>query len=252
MGIKALNPNFTGSFAVGGADADLICGNTLIDIKTTWRGVQSTDLYQIIGYALLDLYEEYEIDNVALLMTRQGTPLKWSLDTICKELGSVTFLEFKKKVWQYLLDFKLQRRSEERRQEMGGGKRHHRKPGRGSRYFLPDAQPGGRGHHPGVGGSRQAAGHRPAGPRGNRQRPVLRPVATALAPGPKAGPAPLQARPRSPGDAAPAIPSSPLSPSSTQGSSCSQYSHPTAQPIPLSRFLTFYHILPHTSPTPPS
>ena len=106
MGIKALNPNFTGSFAVGGADADLICGNTLIDIKTTWRGVQSTDLYQIIGYALLDLYEEYEIDNVALLMTRQGTPLKWSLDTICKELGSVTFLEFKKKVWQYLLDFK--------------------------------------------------------------------------------------------------------------------------------------------------
>lgn len=118
MGIKALNPNFTGSFAVGGADADLICGNTLIDIKTTWRGVQSTDLYQIIGYALLDLYEEYEIDNVALLMTRQGTLLKWSLDTICKELGSVTFLEFKKKVWQYLLDFKLQRRSEERRQEI--------------------------------------------------------------------------------------------------------------------------------------
>ena len=118
MGIGALNPTFSGSFAVGGADADLICGSTLIDIKTRWRGVVRTDLYQIIGYAVLDLYEEYEIHNVGLLMPRQGTLLKWNLDAICEELGDITFVEFKRKVWEYLLDFKLQDLDEERKQEI--------------------------------------------------------------------------------------------------------------------------------------
>ena len=119
MGIRALNPTFSGSFAVGGADADLICGSTLIDIKTTWKGVGRTDLYQIIGYAVLDLYGEYRIHNVGLLMSRQGTLLKWNLDAICEELGDITFVEFKRKAWEYLLEFKLQALDEQRKQEIG-------------------------------------------------------------------------------------------------------------------------------------
>jgi len=118
MGIEALNPTFWGSFAVGGADADLICGNTLIDIKTSWRGISRTDFYQIIGYAALDLFEEYKVDRVGLLMARQGTLLECGLDALCEEFGDITFVEFKRNVWQYLLEFKLQGLDEERRQEI--------------------------------------------------------------------------------------------------------------------------------------
>lgn len=50
-----LDPTFAGNIELGGADADLILGNTLIDVKTTKKGKPNRPQYwQIVGYALAD------------------------------------------------------------------------------------------------------------------------------------------------------------------------------------------------------
>jgi hypothetical protein len=53
--IVLLNPTFgEASIAVGGADADLITGDMLVDLKTTGAGeMQAADLDQLLGYFLL-------------------------------------------------------------------------------------------------------------------------------------------------------------------------------------------------------
>jgi hypothetical protein len=50
-----LNPTFKyASGLVGGADADLVTGNMLVDFKTTKKGeVEADDLDQLLGYYLL-------------------------------------------------------------------------------------------------------------------------------------------------------------------------------------------------------
>jgi hypothetical protein len=76
-----LNPTFAGSLDVGGADADLIIGGCLLDIKTTVKiGFRSDWLYQLLGYVLLDYDNEYCIHEVALYFARQGVLLRWPLD----------------------------------------------------------------------------------------------------------------------------------------------------------------------------
>ena len=72
-----LNPTFReASKLVGGADADLIIGDTLIDIKTTInpkRMLLDTWL-QIIGYYILNMINnnEYKIKNVGIYFSRHG------------------------------------------------------------------------------------------------------------------------------------------------------------------------------------
>lgn len=73
-----LNPHFgKASSFVGGADADLIIDNTLIDIKTTQEQKLSRgDLNQIIGYYILSLFgkvndeQKLKIDKIALYYVR--------------------------------------------------------------------------------------------------------------------------------------------------------------------------------------
>lgn len=56
------------------ANADLITGGLLTDLKTSAKklSLSSLDLYQVIGYALLDFDDEYQIDSVAIYSA--GTP----------------------------------------------------------------------------------------------------------------------------------------------------------------------------------
>ncbi len=79
-----LNPTFEGSSDVDGADADLIVNNLLVELKTTTRPTEKTSeaLYQLLGYALLDYVDEYQINAVGLYMVRQGLLLQWNLETI--------------------------------------------------------------------------------------------------------------------------------------------------------------------------
>lgn len=78
-----LNPNFEGSPAVGGADADLIVDGTLIDIKTTKKREIDRDwLWQLMGYALLDYSDSRKIRGIGLYLTRQGLYFRWSMKEV--------------------------------------------------------------------------------------------------------------------------------------------------------------------------
>ena len=84
----ALNPKFAGSIDIGGADADFIADGCLWDIKTTTRGGgQGRDLYQLLGYLLLDYEDEYAIERVGLVFPRQNTKVAWPVDELIAEMS---------------------------------------------------------------------------------------------------------------------------------------------------------------------
>lgn len=79
-------PVFAGSNLVDGADADLIIGNTLVEIKAIKpRELKLRDLQQVVAYALLDTDDKYQLSNIAILSARYGTLVTWQLDEIISE-----------------------------------------------------------------------------------------------------------------------------------------------------------------------
>lgn len=84
-----LNPNFGASRLLGGADADLIVGHRLIDIKTTKvkpaPGRQY--LWQLAGYVLSDFKDEYKISEVGFYFSRHGSSITWSVDEFFNHLA---------------------------------------------------------------------------------------------------------------------------------------------------------------------
>lgn len=78
----ASNPGFAGSELVGGADADWILGDTLIDCKVYNRLSVSElrgFLLQLLGYVMLDLDDRFGIRQVGIWLPRQGLMPTWSL-----------------------------------------------------------------------------------------------------------------------------------------------------------------------------
>ncbi|WP_426939756.1 hypothetical protein [Pseudarthrobacter sp. S6] len=78
----ASNPGFAGSELVGGADADWIIGDTLIDCKVYNRLSVSElrgFLLQLLGYVMLDLDDRFGIRQVGIWLPRQGLMPTWSL-----------------------------------------------------------------------------------------------------------------------------------------------------------------------------
>ncbi len=65
------NPVFAGSPDAGGADADLIVDDCLIDLKTSARPNLAEMLRQLVGYVLLDYDDAYHIRRVAIYAARQ-------------------------------------------------------------------------------------------------------------------------------------------------------------------------------------
>jgi len=85
-----LNPTFDGSAHVGGADADIIVDDCLIEFKLTVNsGLKKLRdwLYQLLGYTLLDYGDKYGIRSVALYLPRQRTWLRWDLNDLIDKLG---------------------------------------------------------------------------------------------------------------------------------------------------------------------
>lgn len=68
-----MNPNFTYGNVVGGADANMIIGDTLWDIKTTLKRSPFTldDIIQQVAYVLLDGEMDYHIRQITWYYTRQ-------------------------------------------------------------------------------------------------------------------------------------------------------------------------------------
>ena len=95
-GEMELNPTFNLSHKVGGADADLILKRTLIDFKSTKNNISKHDLFQVLGYTLLDDKREYRIDAVGIYFVRRGLLLQWKIREFYNNLQpKYTFKEFK-------------------------------------------------------------------------------------------------------------------------------------------------------------
>lgn len=79
------NPNFAGSKLVGGADADFLVGDTLVELKTSdrWSRPRLREaLLQLVAYTMLDLEDEYRIRRVALLLPRKSFMEVWRLSDL--------------------------------------------------------------------------------------------------------------------------------------------------------------------------
>ncbi len=75
-----LNPHFDGSGDVGGADADLIIDDCLIDVKTTSSASYNTMwLRQLMGYVLLDYSDRHHIGSLGLYLARRRLFVRWPL-----------------------------------------------------------------------------------------------------------------------------------------------------------------------------
>ena len=84
-----MNPTFLGSTDIGGADADLIMDNCLIDIKTemdpkVWNRIP----YQLLGYTLLDYEDRYQLNEVGIYFARQGVRLTWTIEHLIDTLSA--------------------------------------------------------------------------------------------------------------------------------------------------------------------
>lgn len=74
------------------AEADLITEGLLLDIKTSLATknkagarpdtLKNTDIYQLLGYALFDDSNKYNIERLGLYSARYGTLVKWPLEHI--------------------------------------------------------------------------------------------------------------------------------------------------------------------------
>ena len=84
-----LNPKFHLSVALGGADADLVARRRLIDWKATTKTgiVGRAELWQLVGYALADTYDEYEIREVSIAALRWRSAITWRLDDLLVDLA---------------------------------------------------------------------------------------------------------------------------------------------------------------------
>ena len=68
-GLWAIGPTFTGSKLIK-ADADLVTGGLLVELKTTSKvSLAVTDLFQVIGYALLDFEDAYRVTELGIFAT---------------------------------------------------------------------------------------------------------------------------------------------------------------------------------------
>jgi hypothetical protein len=82
-------PDFAGSSDVGNAEADLIVGGLLIDVKGTVAPsrLRKPEFYQLLGYALLDYDDEYGIDRLGFYLARFGRLITWPVGEYVAMLG---------------------------------------------------------------------------------------------------------------------------------------------------------------------
>jgi hypothetical protein len=82
-----LNPLFLGSPDVDGADADVVVNGVLIDFKCKKRKISINDLFQLIGYKILDYGNWYKIHAVGIYWGRQGQLRVWDFKRLLTALG---------------------------------------------------------------------------------------------------------------------------------------------------------------------
>jgi hypothetical protein len=87
-GLVVAGPTFAGSGDVGGADADLLVGSALIELKTRGKlELQQRHLHQLVAYALLDYDDVYGIDTLAWYSARHGAFVQLTLSDVLTALA---------------------------------------------------------------------------------------------------------------------------------------------------------------------
>lgn len=77
------NPTFAGSSYLGGADADLIVGKRLLDVKvTTSSTIERSSLWQVLGYSLSDFNDAFGVDEVGLYFARHAIQIVWPMSDL--------------------------------------------------------------------------------------------------------------------------------------------------------------------------
>jgi hypothetical protein len=85
----AIGPTFAQSPALGGADADLICDGTLVDLKSTSQAriVGRDEVWQLIGYLLADTDDSYSIARVGFAALRRRHSIFWRAEDLIRQLS---------------------------------------------------------------------------------------------------------------------------------------------------------------------
>ncbi|GAA1481929.1 hypothetical protein GCM10009624_23690 [Gordonia sinesedis] len=109
-----LGPEFAAS-TLCAADADLIVGGSLIDIKTKLgrldpktgvrHGVISTaEIYQLVAYLLFDTGDRYGTDAIGIYSARYGCLMRWPVPAVLDTLAGhpVNVAEARAEVWRLL------------------------------------------------------------------------------------------------------------------------------------------------------
>lgn len=93
------NASYPLSQYIGGADCQIIAGNTLIDVRTTAkkRPFSLENFYQQISYVLLDSNDTYSINQLVWFYSRQQSVFFYPTDKIFRNLQA-TREEFKKMI----------------------------------------------------------------------------------------------------------------------------------------------------------
>lgn len=91
-----LGPTFAGSLEVGGADADLIAGGLLLELKVqlgdkTKDGrrcsLERRTLFELLGYLLLDYDDAYQVDTLGVYSARWRYLVTWPVGELLAELA---------------------------------------------------------------------------------------------------------------------------------------------------------------------
>jgi hypothetical protein len=105
-----LNPIFTGSFDVGGADADIIADDCLIDFKSTATDgpIDGWEIFQLLGYPCLDYEDRYRIRKVGFSVVRRNVLREWDIEELVHTLsgGQTEYQVLRERVHAFAIDRK--------------------------------------------------------------------------------------------------------------------------------------------------
>jgi hypothetical protein len=104
-----LGPAFTGSALIK-ADADLIAAELLLDLKTDSRlSLGVTTLFQVIGYALLDFDDAYQLSEASTFSARYAYLATWDIGMLFNDLAGhdVSLRSIRQEFRQLLLAHQL-------------------------------------------------------------------------------------------------------------------------------------------------
>ena len=90
-GLWAPGPTLAGSALMAG-DCDLIAGGLLLELKVSAKPISlpAIELWQLIGYALMDFTDEFGITEVARFAGRYGYFGQWNLSQLLADLANRT------------------------------------------------------------------------------------------------------------------------------------------------------------------